>query len=173
MPCFRMRVILFALLAFALAASRGRLRADAVDYLKEIKPLLRERCYSCHGALKQKKDLRVDTVAGMLKGGTDGPVIVPGDATGSEIIKRITSTDVEERMPPEHEGQPLTAAQVSLLRDWIVAGAPAPSNEQGERDPTAHWAFRECVRPPVPAAASRAWVRNPIHAFVASVHAHP
>jgi hypothetical protein len=165
-----MRVILFALLAFVLPASRGRLRADGVDYLKEIKPLLRERCYSCHGALKQKKDLRVDTVAAMLKGGADGPVIVRGDATGSEIIKRVTARDVEERMPPEHEGQPLTATQVKLLRDWILAGAPAPPNEQGERDPKEHWAFRECVRPPVPVGASPGWVRNPIDVFVARLH---
>src|SRR2546426_9844055 len=114
-----MKLSLRALVSFLLMAPPAGLWADGVDYLKEIKPLLQERCYTCHGALKQKKELRLDTVAAMLKGGSDGPVIQRGEPGQSLIIKRVTATDLEERMPPEHEGEPFTAAQVKLLSDWI------------------------------------------------------
>src|SRR5258705_4572644 len=111
------------LTSFLLMASPARLWADGVDYLKEIKPLLQERCYSCHGALKQKKALRLDTVAAMLKGSSDGPVIERGEPSQSLIIKRVTSADPDVRMPPEHEGLPFTVAHVKLLSDWIAARA--------------------------------------------------
>jgi hypothetical protein len=142
-----------------------------VNYFTELKPLLRERCYSCHGALKQKKELRLDTVEAMLKGGKDGPAIRRGEPDQSLLIRRVTATNLDERMPPEQEGEPLTPAQVRLLRDWIAAGAPAPHEEQAEAEPKEHWAFRPCVRPPVPPTANRAWVRNPIDAFIARQHA--
>ncbi|MBI2948051.1 MAG: DUF1553 domain-containing protein [Verrucomicrobia bacterium] len=158
---------LFLLLLAVPAGSR----AATVDYLRDVKPLLQERCYSCHGALKQKKELRLDTVAAMLKGSSDGPVIQRGEPNQSRIIKRVTATDLEVRMPPEHEGEPFTAAQVKLLSDWIAAGAPAPADEKGESDPKEHWAFRPCRRPRVPVVANSAWVKNPIDAFIAQRHA--
>jgi hypothetical protein len=142
----------------------------AVDYVKDIKPLLQERCYSCHGALKQKHDLRVDTVAAMLKGGSDGPVIVLGSPEKSSIVQRVSTADIDERMPPEHEGQPFTSAQVELLKEWISAGAPAPENEKADADPRDHWAFREIKRPATPAIKSNSWARNPIDAFIAKGH---
>lgn len=159
-----------AIISCALVTSPARLPAAGVDYLKEIKPLLQERCYTCHGALKQKKLLRLDTVSAMLKGGSDGPVLERGNPGQSLIIKRVTTADLDDRMPPEHEGQPFTAAQVKLLSDWITAGAPSPADEKGEADPKGHWAFRECARPPVPPAASRNWAHNPIDAFIAQRH---
>jgi hypothetical protein len=64
-------------------------------------------------------------------------------------------------MPPEHEGEPFTAVQVKLLSDWIAAGALAPPDEKAEADPKDHWAFRECVRPPVPFVANTNWVKPP------------
>src|ERR1041384_5262109 len=73
------------------------LRATPVDYLKDVKPLLKDRCYTCHGALKQKKSLRLDTVAAMLKGSSDGPVIERGQPGQSRIIKSGTSTAPAER----------------------------------------------------------------------------
>jgi hypothetical protein len=144
--------------------------AAAVDYLKEIKPLLQERCYACHGALKQKHDLRVDTVAAMIKGGSDGPALVPGEPEKSAILKRVSTTDLEERMPPEHEGQAFNSAQISALKEWIAAGAPAPENEKGDSDPRDHWAFREIKRPAVPVVSNNNWTKNPIDAFVARDH---
>ena len=87
---------------------------EAVDYLKDIKPVLKERCISCHGALKQKADLRVDTAAGMI----GAKVIVPGSVSKSELLHRITHKDDDERMPPE--GHALTDSQVSAIREWIL-----------------------------------------------------
>ncbi|MCI0534264.1 MAG: PSD1 and planctomycete cytochrome C domain-containing protein [Verrucomicrobiales bacterium] len=141
--------------------------AASVDYLKDIKPLLQERCYACHGALKQKKSLRLDTVTAMLKGSSDGPVIVRSEPDKSPLIQRVATTNLEDRMPPEHEGQPLTAAQIKLLRDWIADGPSAPANEKGEADPKDHWAFRKIKRPALPTEIQTTWTRNPIDAFVA------
>ena len=138
-----------------------------VDYVKEIKPLLKERCFACHGALKQKADLRLDTAESIIQGGKSGPALKRGDAGTSLILQRIVSADPDERMPPAHEGEPFTAAQVRLLQEWIADGAPAPADDRAETDPRDHWAFRPLVRPAVPVVANAAWVRNPIDAFVA------
>jgi len=158
--------VLFTLIFFALTAP---LEAG-VDYLKELKPLLKERCYTCHGALKQKNRLRLDTVELMLKGGKSGPAVLRGKPDESLALQRVTASDLDERMPPQHEGEPFTVAQVALLREWIATGAPAPVDERAESDPKEHWAFRPRVRPPVPAAANAKWVRNPIDAFIAKEH---
>src|SRR5262245_25734307 len=101
-----------AMIWLALAVAPVTFPAAPVDYLKQIKPLLQERCYTCHGALKQKKSLRLDTVAAMLKGGSDGPVLVPGDPEQSMVLQRVGTMNLEDRMPPEHEGQPFTAVQI-------------------------------------------------------------
>lgn len=145
-------------------------RAADVDYLKQVKPLLESRCYACHGALKQNGKLRLDTVALALKGGSSGPAIVTGDPDGSELILRVSTKDADIRMPPEHEGTPLNAAEIDLLRKWIRAGAPHPADEKPEADPRDHWAFRPITRPAVPLVKNAAWVRNPIDAFVSQQH---
>lgn len=111
----------------------------AVDYAKDIKPLLQERCFACHGALKQKGELRLDTAAAMRKGG-DGGDILAGDVP--LLIERVTTTDKHERMPPEGEGSLLSADQVALFKKWIAAGAPAPADEKPEPDPREHWAYQ-------------------------------
>lgn len=115
------------------------LSAAAVDYEKEIKPLLKERCYACHGALKQKADLRVDTAAAMHKGGDGGDILTKEH---SMLLDRVTTTDKDDRMPPEGEGAMLTAEQVAKLREWVAAGAPAPTQEKPEDDPRTHWAYQ-------------------------------
>ena len=159
------RVLFFALIWPCCDVARAE-----VDYAKSIKPLLHERCYSCHAAIKQKSKLRLDTVELILKGGKSGPVLQRGQPEKSLILTRVTATDLAERMPPEHEGEPFTTAQVQLLRDWIAAGAPAPADEKPETDPKDHWAYRPRVRPPVPAVANAKWVRNPLDAFLAQQH---
>ena len=92
-------------------------------------------------------------------------MILRGDVAKSLIIRRVSATDVAERMPPESQGSPLSAEQISLMRSWIAAGAAAPADEQPEADPQDHWAFRPIVRPPVPEAESE-WARNPIDALI-------
>ena len=147
----------------------GSVRGE-VDYARDVKPLLKERCYSCHGALKQKAGLRLDTVALMKKGGESGAAFSIDDAGKSVLLERLTDTDLDERMPPQHEGEPFSAAQVAMLREWISAGAHSPSDEKPEQDPREHWAFRPRQRPLVPAVANAEWVRNPIDAFISKQH---
>jgi hypothetical protein len=158
--------------AILVAATLHRTHA-AVDYATQIRPLLQERCFSCHGALKQKSNLRLDTVELMRRGGKSGPALVPGKPESSPILERVSAADPEDRMPPEHEGQSFSPTQVSQLREWIAAGAPAPADERPEADPREHWAFRPRTRPPVPGTAAQdpTRIRNPIDAFLESARA--
>jgi hypothetical protein len=131
----------------------GGVRADDVDFSRDVQPILARRCLSCHGPDTQEAGLRLDdpkSATATLDSGARA--IVPGKPAASEILARITATD-DTRMPPE--GAPLTAAQVKSLTAWIESGA-----EWRE-----HWAFRPLERPPVPKAPPRT---NPIDAFVAS-----
>src|SRR5262245_64920664 len=100
--------------------------AAAVDYSRDIKPIFERRCYSCHSRLKQKGQLRLDAGALVHKGGKDGPVIKPGQSNESELFKRITSTNADERMPPD--SKPLSTEQSQLLKQWIDTGAPYPKD---------------------------------------------
>lgn len=142
--------------------------ADPIDYDKQIKPIFTARCKACHGVLKQEGGLRLDTGALARRGGDSGKIIAPGKSASSDLITRITSTDESERMP--QEGEPLTAEQVAVIREWIDQGATSPADEEAERDPREHWSFRPIERPPVPEAASAGWVRNPIDAFIVANH---
>ncbi|RUL83961.1 DUF1553 domain-containing protein [Tautonia sociabilis] len=142
-------------------------RTGEVDYLRAIKPVLAERCFACHGALKQEAELRVDTVALMIEGSNAGPVIAPGDVAGSYLVDVLTGA-AGFRMPPE--GEPLTDAQIGLIRDWIAAGAPAPEGEEPQADPREHWAFRPPTRPEVPGVGDPEWGSNPIDAFLSREH---
>ena len=137
-----------------------------VDYLKNVKPLLQERCYSCHGGLKQKGGLRLDTAVLLRKGGESGDALSKDKAGKVRLLERVSSTDPEEHMPPKHEGERFTAAQIQILREWIEAGASAPVEEKAESDPREHWAFRARVRPAIPAAVLGGWGRNAVDAFV-------
>jgi len=139
------------------------------DYERHIKPVLQERCFACHGALKQEANLRLDTAALMRQGGDAGPALVPANAAGSLLLLRITARDEAERMPPE--GEPLKPAEIEAISAWITAGALAPADEIPERDPRDHWSFRRPVRPDLPTVADSRWSRNPIDAFIAEKHA--
>eukprot|EP00456_Euglypha_rotunda_P035726 TRINITY_DN274_c0_g2_i5.p1 TRINITY_DN274_c0_g2~~TRINITY_DN274_c0_g2_i5.p1 ORF type:complete len:1100 (-),score=288.09 TRINITY_DN274_c0_g2_i5:1287-4586(-) len=137
---------------------------DTIDYLRQIKPILRERCYACHGVLKQEAGLRLDTAASAIKGGDSGAAIKSDAPEGSLLLERITATDDTTRMPPE--GEPLKPAEIAAFKGWILGGAKAPADEQPERDPREHWAFRTPTRPQVPRIAND-WIKNPIDAFIA------
>jgi mono/diheme cytochrome c family protein len=143
---------------------------EVVDYVRQVKPILKQRCYSCHGVLKQKAGLRLDTAASIRKGGGSGPAVEPASPDESELIGRVAETDSKRRMPPE--GEPLSAEQVSRLREWVVQGANAPQDEAPEEDSRRHWAFLKPVRPAVPKVKNAGWVRNPIDAFLAAEHEH-
>jgi hypothetical protein len=118
--------------------------AVAVDFEKEIRPLLQERCIECHGDKKQKGELRLDAKSFAFKGGHDGPAIVPGNADASPLIHRITSTEDDERMPPK--GEPLSAGQIAAVNDWINAGALWPESDSDRAaavdDRSQHWSVQ-------------------------------
>ena len=113
---------------------------QAADYLRDIKPVLKARCYACHGALKQKAGLRVDSAANLRKGAKGADVLSIGKPGGSELLARLAAADADERMPPE--GAPLKPAEIAAIREWIAAGAPVPAHESAEADPREHWAFQ-------------------------------
>src|SRR5262249_36339643 len=101
-----------------------------------------------------------------LRGGESGePAIVPGSSAKSALIRRVTSSDEDEVMPPE--GKRLSANEVQLLRAWIDAGASWPDALSGEtRLPQNHWAFRQPVRPRAPPLKTQDWPRTPTDRFV-------
>ena len=98
--------------------------AGGSEYHKSIQPLLAAKCVKCHGPEKQKGGLRLDDRSAAFKGGnSEMPTIVPGHSADTRLVQLVTSTDNNERMPPEGEGEPLTEEQIDLLRHWIDAGA--------------------------------------------------
>ena len=114
--------------------------AGVEEYLRDIKPVLKERCYACHGALKQKAGLRVDSAENLRKGSKGGDVLALGQAEQGKLLARLTATDADERMPPE--GAPLKPEEIKAIREWIAAGAPVPQSETAEAAPREHWAFQ-------------------------------
>ena len=132
-----------------------------VNYLRDVKPVLKSRCYACHGALKQESGLRLDTGSSIRQGGDDGVTVVTEDVDKSLLIRRVSAKDAAERMPPE--GDALTKAQIETLKNWITQGAVSPDDEQPEPDPRQHWAFQPPRRPDLPSPAES---QNPIDAFV-------
>lgn len=137
-----------------------------VDYARDVKPVLAARCYACHGALKAEAGLRVDTVAAMTD---EAGIVVPGDSAASAILGRVSDADPETRMPPGHEGAPLTGEEIAALKAWIEAGAPAPADDKPEADPREHWAFRAPVRPEVPETPAESL--HPVDAFLTAKRA--
>jgi mono/diheme cytochrome c family protein len=156
-------------IACLLIAGQTGATANAVDYLRDVKPIFQQRCYACHGSLKQEGGLRVDTAEQILRGGDSGAAVISGDAHASYLLERVTDPDEATRMP--QDGPPLTAAEVATIAAWIEAGPAPVVGEPPEPDPRDHWAFRLPLRPDVPQVESAAMsIRNPIDAFVADAH---
>ena len=159
--------LILILLLGTVASSRAEEVVEPVEYVKEIKLLLKARCYPCPGGLKQEAGLRLDTGKLIRQGSRNGQVLQPGQADGA-LIERIRSIDHSQRMPPE--GEPLSVVQIARITLWLQQGATSPDDELPERDPRLHWAFQPPVRPSVPEVANSGWVRNPIDAFIAHEH---
>jgi hypothetical protein len=141
----------------------------AVDYAHDVKPVLAARCTACHGAIRQKAGLRLDTAALVRRGGQSGPAIEPGKSDESLLIERVTAAEKSERMPPESEGSPLRPAEVAALRAWIDQGAQAPP-EPIPADPRTHWAYQAPKRPAIPRVSGSAGLLNPIDALLCAFH---
>ena len=130
-----------------------------VDFNREIRPILSDRCYACHGPDegKRKAGLRLDVEADAFRELKSGQrALVSGDPEKSSLVQRIVSTDPDELMPPAKHGKPLSAEQVALLRRWVTEGAT------WER----HWSFIPPQRPPLPPVSDAQWPRNELDHFV-------
>lgn len=142
----------------------------SIDFARDVEPILHSRCYECHGPAMQMNGLRFDQKAAALKGGYTGPAIILGKGAQSPLILRVASTKEGFKMPPA--GPPLPARDVSVLRAWIDQGAIWPEAAPGAAlklsadEKRRHWAFQPVKRPVEPAIRQRAWVRNPIDAFI-------
>src|SRR5262245_32715574 len=121
------RLIIASFVAAGIAGGAGRAE-ERVDYLRQVKPVLKARCLACHGVLKHESGLRLDTAALALKGGGGGPVIKPGNAAASELIRRVAAPEGQGRMPPE--GDPLKPEQIAALRAWVQQKPTAIANEK-------------------------------------------
>jgi hypothetical protein len=138
----------------ALASARAADGTDRVRYNRDIRPILSDNCFQCHGPDKaqRKAGLRLDVRESALEQGA----IVPGDLEGSELIWRVTTDDLDNRMPPAQIHKTLSAEQKGLLRRWIEEGA----------EYEAHWAYLPVVRPPVPTPGYDSGALSPIDLFI-------
>jgi mono/diheme cytochrome c family protein len=166
MACW-LRIALVSLLLGSFGTVRGDSpseaksagRAPSVNYARDIRPILSDNCFACHGPddQKRKAGLRLDTKDGAFsKLKSDNVAIVPGKPEESELIDRIENDDPESLMPPRKSGKQLTTAQIALLRRWVEQGAPTK----------AHWAFEAPQKPPLPAVKKLNWPIREIDRFI-------
>ncbi|HZT78804.1 MAG TPA: PSD1 and planctomycete cytochrome C domain-containing protein [Gemmataceae bacterium] len=142
--------------------------ARAVDFRRDVQPILARSCVSCHGPARQRGGLRLDDGAEAAKGGNSGPALKPGDARGSKLLLAVAGLDPDLTMPPKGK-KPLTREEIGLLRAWIEQGAKWPRDggtSAGQRPASKHWAYQPIKRPALPTVKNTAWVRNEIDAFV-------
>ena len=134
-------------------------------FAKEVRPILASRCYPCHGPNLQQNGLRLDSLAGVLKGSDYGKVVVPGNSGQSRLVRRLLA---QERPQMPYGGPPLSSTQIETIRKWIDAGAPGPDDNTpiAATTPQKHWAYVKPVRPAVPQVKDAAWCRNPIDNFI-------
>ena len=123
---FTMRLPLLLLLSLPLLAHGAEAGTDGASFENKVRPLLEKHCTECHGAKKQKADLRLDLKAHALKGGESGAAIVPSDSTKSPLYLRVISEKDDERMPPK--GERLSKDEVAALKSWIDSGAQWPES---------------------------------------------
>ncbi len=168
--CSAVMVIWSGVFGVALAAvDKSKLPAVAnrpVDFAKDIQPIFKSACYSCHGPEKQKSGYRLDAKSVALKGGDIGPAIVPGNSADSPLIHYVADLVPDLLMPSK--GERLSATQIGLLRAWIDQGAKWPDGADPllTKNTADHWAFKPMANPPVPKVKKTDWVKSPVDAFV-------
>ena len=145
---------LFLTILFATTAARA-----AVDYVKEVKPLMASACVQCHGAEQSKGGLRLDTAAAAMKGGDTGASVVVGKS-GESLLARLLHGKHDDLPQMPYKRNALSAEQVAVIERWIDEGAQAPALEEPSK--WTHWAFVAPKKPAAPESHSA----NPIDAFI-------
>jgi mono/diheme cytochrome c family protein len=143
----------------ALGASLAAAAAGDISFNRDIRPILSDNCYACHGPDQntRKAKLRLDTPEGAFTGRDGLTPIVPGNPSASEVFARITTKDPDDLMPPADSAKQLTPRQIGLIRDWIAQGAKYEG----------HWAFTPPKRPEAPPVTHPApRTTHPIDAFI-------
>jgi mono/diheme cytochrome c family protein len=138
----------------------------------KIRPVLVGHCQKCHGETKANGKLRLDSQAAMLKGGFSGPVLVPGKAKESLLIKAIRHEDPELKMPPKSDK--LADAVIAAFEKWIDMGAidprdgkePAVVSSFDWKKAREFWSFQPPTMPPLPAVKNTSWVKTPVDRFI-------
>lgn len=123
--------------------------AKPVDFVRDIRPILARNCFACHGPddTHREADLRLDTRDGAFAEHEGRRAIVPSDLKASELVKRIISTNDDDKMPPADSGKTLTAEQIELLNRWVAEGATWGT----------HWSFEKPARPAAPSVKAADW----------------
>lgn len=130
--------------------------ADEMDFARDVQPILTEKCLKCHSGEEPEGALLLSEHRALLGRGDSGrPAVVPHDPSRSELVRRITSSDADQRMPPADE-PPLTASEVDAITRWVSSGAAW----------SRHWSFRPLSSAPPPPVRNTGWLRNPIDQFV-------
>ena len=152
-----LRVLLPAMVGLYCVIFPPPLGAEPVRFNRDIRPILADSCFSCHGPDRnqRKADLRLDLAPAASAPG-ETPVVVPGSPDKSELWRRVSSQDPEQQMPPPDTRARLSAGQLQLVRRWIEEGAAWED----------HWAWNAPQLPPVPAVQDSSWPRTPIDQFV-------
>ena len=129
-----------------------------VDFARDIRPLLSDNCFACHGpdAKQRKADLRLDTREGALDYIDGTSAVVPGKPSESELVRRVTTDDEDDLMPPPDSGKELDATQKALLQRWIAEGA----------EYELHWSYTPVTRPMPPRVKNGSFILNDIDRFV-------
>jgi hypothetical protein len=149
------------------AAAQTTTPQEVEFFEKNVRPVLADKCFMCHGAALQQSQLRVDSREALLKGGARGAAIVPNQPEQSLLIKAITHADEKLRMPPTGK---LSDKEIDALTEWVKMGAPFPEGRRQKAEGSQqHWAFQPVKKPPIPTLKNkhlRARVKTPIDAFV-------
>ena len=177
-PTMKRLPILLALLTSTVAfATEDDAKREAMAFFeKDVRPILSNRCYECHGTKKKKGSLRMDNIGYMKTGGDSGPALVPGDPDKSLIIEAIRYKDPDFEMPPKEK---LPDKEIAILEKWVKLGAPWPETEASRVAVDEHgftdkdrkfWSFQPLTKPTPPDVKSD-WAKTPIDKFVAKKHA--
>ncbi len=180
------KLVVFTLVSVALSASRVSAasgdppttpNSQTLEFFeKDVRPLLTNRCHNCHGPEKQKGDLRLDSRDAILKGGGNGPAVVPGKPDESLLIDAVNYGDIVQ-MPPKKK---LSTSEIEVLKRWVADGAVWPSEPHGSPNATGpgkikpfnlkersgHWCWQPPMRSNPPEVQHKSWAKNWLDAYL-------